>query len=221
MPQQNSVMKFRNGSEGLLSSVLLLAFVQGACGTATLEPPKLAGPPRAAEEAPDENWETGNEAPVKNEDAPVEDANSSRSSRPALKLRHDSSIEASVDSTGADLQLGGNASLVFPVESLQRPVPYNFAQRKVAAGPKRIGLSYMFSPAVNSAGDPFVLELPLPSWAKTANFAILHTGPRKPGQSAGWRVVAGTRIDHDKGIAILETADLPEGYIYLTSKSAN
>jgi hypothetical protein len=171
------------------------------------------------EEAADTSWadEPAPEKPVPKHEKPAPE----KSWRPDLKLRHASKIEASVDATGADLTLGGEASLVFPVGSLASATPYHFAQRRGTPGPTPIGLNYELAPDVNSVGDAFVLELPLPKGVKTANFAMLQTPivDGKPGK--GWKVVAATRIDLDRGLAVLETDHLHEGWVYLTSKSAN
>ncbi len=215
-------MRTRNPFCLVLALTLPTALAQTACSQAEPKhPPPLPEPSAAPVEEADENWEVEDEDKAKAPpvDEPSAPAEPQRSSRPALKFNKASKITASIDLGGAELNLGDGATLVFPVEALSQAVAYRFEQRKGTDGPKRIGLNYEFAPAVDSVGEPFILELPLPKWAKEANFAVLHMGPPREGQKRGWRVVPATRIDHEKGIAVLETTSLPEGWIYLTSKA--
>ncbi len=200
-------------------SIIAATLLLSACASQKeAEAPQVAPPPvQRAEEAPDEKWDTTDDS--EKPEAKKEQPELKSSGRPTLRLKHRSVLEASVDGMGAVLTLGENASVVIPEGALADPVPYHFAQRKGITGPKRIGKNYEFAPALESGADPLILELPLPSWAKKANFAILKTRIRDGEQGEGiWKVVAATRIDHEKGIAILETSSLPEGWIYLTSQ---
>lgn len=198
---------------------ILAAPLSGCGGPEVNEGPKVPEAEKPPEEAPDTSWDSAEkkkEAPQASE--PEQEAPRAPA-RPELKLRHSSLIEASIDYMGAELTLGDKASLVFPRDALEKATAYHFAQRRGTPGPKIIGLNYEMAPEVTSAGDPFVLELPLPSSAKTANFALIQTTIREGKRGRGWTVVAATRIDREKGIAILETTHLPEGWVYLTSKS--
>ncbi|MEN9578668.1 MAG: hypothetical protein RJA70_1677 [Pseudomonadota bacterium] len=195
--------------------VVISAVSFGACQKPAPAPAKVPEPTQMTE-APDTTWDAADAGTEPNSgNKRKKEPELRRSARPELKLRNDSKIQASVDSSGAELILGAKAALVFPVSALSSAVAYSFAQRQGPVGPKRIGLNYTFGPAVTSAGEPFVLELPLPEWAKEANFAIVHlTGEKR---KMGWVVVAPTRVDSKKGVAVLETPELPDGMIYLTS----
>ena len=213
-----------------MSSLNVLAFLflsapaaltLSACGGKKAPAHPELEPVQQAEEAADEDWDTSETSEKPNAKGEPEGPALRTSGRPALKLRHNSLIDASIDETGAELALEEGATLVFPVGALSKPVTYHFAQRRGTPGPKRIGRNYEFAPEVTSVGEPFVLELPLPAWAKKANFAMLKTRIQSGEAGKGWTVVAATRLDHDKGIAILETTHLPEGWIYLTPQSAD
>jgi hypothetical protein len=208
--QQNAGMQIKRALV-IVTSLLFPLCLSGCGGKEANEGPRVpdALPP---EEAPDTSWETS-ETKEGPEQAEPEESAPPKSGRPELKLRHSSLIEASIDYMGAELRLGDKASLVFPRDALPEATAYHFAQRRGTPGPKRIGLNYEMAPQVTSEGDPFVLELPLPSYAKTANFALLQTTIRDGERGRGWVVVSATRIDREKGIAILETTHLPEGWV--------
>jgi hypothetical protein len=69
---------------------------------------------------------------------------------------------------------------------------------------------------VLSNGSPFVLELPA-GGKKDANLAI---GAEDANGKLKWTVVAPTRIDDSRNVAVFELATLPSGWVHVTTKPA-
>lgn len=204
---QHTVMLLRMWV-GLLAPAagLVVAF---ACGSS-----KPA--PKLAEEASDKSWEPDGGA--KDAPAPKEEASAGDGpSLPELKLRDARLIEASVDYTGAVLIIG-EARLIFPENAVGKGTVVHFGLG-TQKGPGRLGKSYEFAPELSSAGDPFVLELPLPRGRESANFAISRTEAKGGNERLVWDVVAATRIDEERRMAVLELSELRECWVHLTTQS--
>lgn len=177
-----------------------------------------APPPKPVEEAPDESWVTDEEREAQEAKAAAAAALAEEDtgpSRPSLKLRDPKVIETSVDYTGAVL-IVGEAELVFPEDAVAKGTVVHFGVGG-QKGPSRVGLTYEFTPAMRSIGAPFILELPLPKGTERANFALSRTETTDGNEKLVWDVVAATRIDTERGLAVLELRELRDGWMHLTS----
>lgn len=176
--------------------------------------------PKSAEEAADEKWApdggTKEETNAPKEEEPEEEPGEHV---PELKLRDSRLIEASVDYTGAVLIIGKKARLIVPEEAISMGTVMHFGMAgNNRQGPARIGKVYEFAPKVSSAGPAFRLELPLPRGRKSANFAMSRVEEKGGSEKLVWDVRAATRIEEERGVAVLELSELSEGWIHLTSK---
>jgi hypothetical protein len=198
------------GSLTLLGLMSLLAW--GA--TIGCSSPKKP-PPKVAEEAPDESWVTDAGAKKKKKPEP---ATAQEEDGPDLLMSRDSLIETSVDEGGARLTLGSKARLTLPRGSVSGSMVHFAIAGSNRQGPALLGKIYETAPALSSQGDPFVLELPMPRGRKSANFAISRISKKNGGEQLVWDVKAATSIDSEKGMAVLELSELPEGWVHLTAK---
>jgi hypothetical protein len=207
-------MKLRSlSSSGAL--VVVLATSVLSCKSAAQTEPK--GP---VEEAPDESWVVDAGAEKKKKTAAEESATEDTDdSEPELKMSRDSLIEMSIDYGGAVLVLGGDARLIFPKDSVGRATVHFAIAKQSRKGPGKIGKTYEFAPAVSSEGSPFIIELPLPRGKKKANFAVSRIDEKGGSEKLVWDIKEATSIDTEKGVAVLETNELSEGWFHLTTKS--
>ena len=137
-----------------------------------------------------------------------------------------SEISDTFGSGPAKLELGDKdlATLRIPEGALNRAVNVTF---KLDARGKSMGamtgkiyqLLVVIPPSgsperVESYGPPFVLELPA-GGKKDANLAI---GAEDANGKLKWTVVAPTRIDDARNVAVFELTTLPSGWIHVTTK---
>jgi hypothetical protein len=72
-------------------------------------------------------------------------------------------------------------------------------------------------------GDSFVIKLPLPAGKDSANLAVENTAVDDKGRATStWTIRAMTKVEtsDDGGKAIIETSELPDGHIHLTTEAA-
>jgi hypothetical protein len=208
----------------LLAAVMLLAGCGGtsaAPGEPRQPPAAPAAPPAAPDDAdagaaPDAGAASGDAGEAKKEP----EAKSPR--RPQPKFQGDDVIEATVGTYGAVLELGKHGSLRIPEGALEDGMVIRFAVAgpSTKGGPLRVGLVYELAPAVQSGGEPFVLELALPPGQKAPNLMVSKVETHGENEKLVWHVVVPKSIDAAKKMATIELPALPGGWVHFTVKKA-
>lgn len=131
------------------------------------------------------------------------------------------------NSPGAKLELGDKDIATLRIPEFAMPKTANITFKIDARGGKSGGaqvgkiyhLAVNFPPSaalerVESAGDPFVLELPTAN-KKNVNLAI---GVEDDKAKVKWTIVAPKRIDESRNVAVFELTTLASGWMHVTTK---
>jgi hypothetical protein len=209
----------------------IFALTLAACGgePAPAPPPQPTVTPSAAPAPPEPAASAAPTASATASAAPAAPKSPASSGRPAVLQSDPSEISGTFGSSPpSKLELGDKdiATLKIPEGALRTGTLITFKIDKAGkASGGLVGKVYhilaLVPPAstgesFDSDGPPFVLELPA-GGKKDANLA---TGVEDDKGKIKWTIVAPTRIDDARNVAIFELHTLPSGWLHVTTKPA-
>ena len=215
----------------------IILFVLVACGGAT---PPPAEPPKAPEPvaAPEPEPEPATEDKAEPKEEPKDEPAPKRQAGPMATYNNPTEA-VTVGLDGAVIRVGA-AELRIPSGSFTSAHNVLFSLDTRYRGTKgKVGDIYRIevqvpnqsyqmgnarpSQPLPTQGDAFVIKLPLPSGKDSANLAVENVSLDDKGRaSSSWSVRAMTKVEtsDDGGKAVIETNELPDGHVHLTTEAA-
>ncbi|HEY3233322.1 MAG TPA: hypothetical protein VGJ84_01310 [Polyangiaceae bacterium] len=221
-------------------NVLVLVCASTACGGA--QPPPPAPTKETDKESPAASSAPAAE-PEKPSAAGAEKEKSKEKEKPKvgrpIPSFNDASLPTTVGTDGALFHYADGVELRIPPGAFTGGlnVLLSVDSKSKGAGKGKIGEVYLIqlsepdarqsteakpSNPRASAGDPFVLKLPLTGKTQSANLTIEATvmDPKKNKLTSHWEVTAMTKFESGQpGRAVFELMTLPDGHVHLTSQA--
>ncbi len=228
----------------LLAASPLVLFLVAACGGSPTPPPTTTPEPAPTVKEEPKPEPSASATPAASASAPApEPAATAKkptgSGRPQA-IYNDVSEPQTVGFDGAVFRTADGAELRIPGGALSEPRNVIFSLDKKAKGTTgALGKVYQIhvqtpdtqyrmgeespSVTVNTAGDPFVIKLPLPQGRDSAGLAIetVAVDPKTKRNKSTWTVVGQNKLETaDTGNrGVFEVQVLPDGHVHLTSQA--